>query len=99
MIDFFRTLLKIRTRRRPLSTKPRPQVGSIIVRGNVRIRVSQPIHPDLWDWMLLSGWRVNTYRKDRRRYQTLPDAVLSELVAAPPQNRSELHSRLVERWT
>jgi len=97
VIDFFRNLLKIRKKRRPLPTGPRPQVGSIIVRKMTRIRVSQPIPPDLWDWLLLSGWRVNTFRNDRRRYRTLPDGVLSQLAAAAPERRSELHARLVER--
>lgn len=97
MINFFRNLLKIRKKRRPLPSGPRPQVGSIIVRRSLRIRVSQPIHPDLWDWLMLSGWRVNTYKNDRRRYHTLPSGVLSQLAAVAPEHRSELHAQLVGR--
>lgn len=97
MNDFFRNLFKIRTKRRALPSGPRPQVGSIIVRKTMRIRVTQPISSDLWDWLLLSGWRVNTFKNDRRHYRTLPDGVLVQLAAATPEHRSELHTRLVER--
>ena len=95
MFDFARTLLGIRKKRRPLPTGLTPKPGTTIVRENVKIRIDQPITQELWDWMLLSGWRVNPVLKDRRHYAALPQNALQQLLVTQSEMRAKVHDRLI----
>lgn len=96
MIDFFRTLFGIRKKRKLLPATARPQIGATIVRRNVKIKVSQPCDPALWDWMLLSGWRVNPMRNDRRVCVSLPRDAIDQLNAAGVDKWAKVHDRLLK---
>ena len=95
MFDLLRTLFGIRQKRRSLPATPRPQVGASIVRNGFKIKVSQPCDPDLWDWLLLAGWRVNPVRHDRRRTINLPHDALARLNAAGIERRAKVHDDLL----
>jgi hypothetical protein len=94
MLDLIRTLFRIRKKRRALPSSASPKIGSTIVRNNLKIKLSQPLDPELWSWLQLSGWRVNTVRNDRRAYVALSEDALARLIAAPPDQRTRLHARL-----
>jgi hypothetical protein len=95
MKDLIRKIFNIRTKRKALPTSEKPDVGSVIVRRGLRIKVTESIDPELWDWMLLVGWRANNFRKDRRHYTDLPNDTLSKLKAAGASEREIFHSRLL----
>ena len=96
MKDFVRTLFRIRKPRRPLPAGPFPQVGGTIILGNIKMDVTVPIEQDLWDWMLLTGWRVLTISHDRRSSIQLPSGALGLLVAADPDDRERLQDRMLD---
>jgi hypothetical protein len=95
MINFLRTLLGIRKKRQPLPISPRPPLGATIVRRSVKMTVTEPLNEEVWDWMLLSGWRVSAVRNDRRKSVDLPSEALKRLLAAEPDKRAEVHARLL----
>lgn len=86
MKNFLRTLFGIRAKRKALPITPAPQPGASIVRNGYKIKVTQPCSNDLWDWLLLSGWRV-TIRNDRRACTMLPEETFARLSAAPAASR------------
>ncbi len=95
MKNFFRTLLGIRTKRQPLPITPPPKVGASIVRNGYRIKVTQPCRSDLWDWLLLSGWRAIPVRHDRRASIVLPEETIPQLNVASTEDRQRLLETLV----
>lgn len=95
MKDLIRTLLGIRKKRQPLPASSRPPVGVSIVRRGVKMNVTHPIDAELWDWLLLSGWRVNLMRNDRRRRVALRSNALSDLIAAGSEKRAKVHAQLI----
>ena len=95
MIDFVRNLFGVRKKRKALPTSSVPQIGGTIIRNNVKVKVSQPIDPELWEWMQLSGWRVNKVKNDRRKYLGLPKDALAQLAAVSPESRAQIHTSLL----
>lgn len=96
MVDFLRTLFGIRKRRKALPMTPTPQIGATIVRNGVKLKVTKSCDPELWEWLLLSGWRVNPVRNDRRTYVSLPKDALSQLHAAGIEKREMVHEKLLD---
>lgn len=95
MKNFFRRLLGIRTKRRALPITPVPPTGTTIIRNGFKIKVTQTCSPELWDWLLLSGWRVVPVRHDRRAGTTLPDAAMHMLNAASVEQREHVMGNLL----
>ncbi len=95
MRDFLRTLFGVRKKRRPFPSGPRPGVGAVIVRRELCMKVTQAIEPELWEWLMLSGWRVNAMRNERRRFVSLPTTALSLLIAAGADKRAKVHANLI----
>lgn len=95
MKDLFRNLLSIRQKRRPAPVGSVPAVGVSIIRGDVKLNVTEPISRDLWSWMVLSGWRNVPVKNDRRQYTQLPDSLLKQLVDAAPTERDAVHARIL----
>ena len=96
MKDLFRNLLSIRQKRRTPPVGPLPAVGSFIQRGNVKMAITEPVPPELWDWLVLSGWRNLPVKSDRRKALQVPQGALRQLITADPQERNRAHSRLLE---
>ena len=96
MLDIVRTVFGIRTKRRAQPSDRTPGVGSKIVRNDVLLEIQQPLNSELWDWMLLSGWRVNTVQHDRRKYTKLPHTALDQLIRAGTEKRGAVHSALLK---
>lgn len=96
MKDFFRNLFGIRQKRKGLPITPPPKVGASIIRNGVRIKVVQPCDAELWDWLLLMGWRVNPVRNDRRAYTNLPKETINRLRTAGSTQRGRVLEELME---
>ena len=47
MKDMFRTLLSIRQKRKPAPVGPLPAVGTVILRGQVKMAVTHPLPREL----------------------------------------------------
>lgn len=95
MKDFIRTLFGIRQKRKSLPPSQIPANRATLIRGGVKMTVNTQIRADLWDWLMLSGWRVNTFRNDRRKYSQMPDNALQQLMAVPSNERGNLHKKLL----
>lgn len=57
--------------------------------------VTHPIEPDMWNWLVLSGWRSVPVKHDRRKCMALPKSALKELISADIQERDATHARLL----
>lgn len=97
MKDLLRNLFSIRQQRKPAPVGPLPQVGATILRGQVKMTVSQPVPRELWDWLVLSGWRNMPVKNDRRKGLVVPEGALKALIDADPQERNRAHSRILEQ--
>ena len=97
MKDLLRNLFSIRQQRKPAPVGPLPQVGSTIISGEVKMAVDQPIPRELWDWLVLSGWRNLPVKVDRRKGLRAPEGALRDLITANPQERNRAHSRILEQ--
>lgn len=95
MLDLLRTLFRIRKTRQVPSSGPMPKLGSTLVRQGVKMKVSQPMDPELWDWLQLSGWRVSTVRNDRRKSIVLPSDAMARLLAVDADERGKVHAQLI----
>ena len=97
MKDMFRTLLSIRQKRKPAPVGPLPAVGTVILRGQVKMAVTHPLPRELWDWLVLSGWRNLPVKDDRRKGLLAPTDALKTLLEADPQQRNHAHDRILEQ--
>ena len=97
MKDLLRNLFSIRQQRKPAPVGPLPQVGSTIIRGEVKMAIDQPVPRELWDWLVLSGWRNLPVKNDRRKGRLAPEGALKTLIDADPQERNRAHSRILEQ--
>lgn len=97
MKDWIRNALSIRQQRRPAPVGSRPAPGATLVRGPVKMLVTHEVPPELWDWLVLSGWRNLPVKHDRRKGMRAPAGALKELLDADPQERNRAHSRILEQ--
>ena len=63
--------------------------------GSLKMQVTDPMPRELWDWMVLSGWRNVPVAKDRRQSVDLPARTLKDLIDAAPTERDALHARIL----
>ena len=98
MKDWIRTVLSIRQKRRPAPVGPLPEVGAFVIRDELKMLITQPPPPELWDWMVLSGWRNLPIKTDRRKGTLAPEGALKALIdATDPQVRNRVHARILEQ--
>ena len=97
MKDKLRTLFSIRTKRQAPPVGPLPPVGSSIMCRGLKMQITHPMPRELWDWMVLSGWRNLPVATDRRRGVRLPDEALKTLMDADPRERNQVYARLLEQ--
>ena len=74
-----------------------PPVGALILRGPVKMLVTHPLPAELWDWLVLSGWRNLPVKDDRRKGLLAPTDALKTLLEADPQQRNHAHDRILEQ--
>ncbi|PJI99329.1 hypothetical protein CLU85_4173 [Acidovorax sp. 69] len=97
MKDLIRTIFSIRQDRRPAPVGHLPPVGTVILRGELKMVVTHLVPGELWDWLVLSGWRNMPVKTDRRKGMRLPDEALKTLIDAEPHERNQVHARLLEQ--
>ena len=73
-----------------------PPVGALIMRGPVKMLVTHPLPAELWDWLVLSGWRNMPVKDDRRKDMQLLEGALKALIDAGPAERNQVHARILE---
>ena len=94
--DKLRSIFRVRTRRRLAAVGPRPSVGDHIAKEGVRVRVSDEMDEELWQWLILKGWRKIFLSADRRRYLVADDALFDELILAGNEERDSIEDRMIE---
>ena len=97
MKDWIRNVLSIRQARRPAPVGQVPAVGTDIQRGALKMAVTHRISGELWDWLVLSGWRNLPVKVDRRKGLRAPEGALRDLITANPLERNRAHSRILEQ--
>ena len=95
MKDLLRTVFSIRQQRRAPPAGPVPPEGAFIIRKDVKMAVNQTIPRDLWNWMVLSGWRTIPVKIDRRKSREVPASALMQLISAHPTERDAVHARVL----
>lgn len=95
--DAARTLFKVRVKRKAPTSKQFPKTGSFIVRTEAQMMVTMDLTEDLWEWLVLQGWRANSFPRDRRHYAQWPTNSMAILAKAPPGERENLYRRLMVR--
>lgn len=95
MQDWMRNLLSIRQNRRAPSAKGAPKIGSAIVLDGVTMQVTKQVPGELWEWMVLSGWRNVPVANDRRATAVLAPDALAQLIRAPVVERNSVHANLL----
>lgn len=95
MQDWMRNLLSIRQNRRAPSAKGAPKIGSAIILDGVTMQITEPVPKELWEWMVLSGWRNVPVANDRRATTQLAPEALAQLIRAPAADRNSVHASLL----
>jgi hypothetical protein len=91
LVDSMRSMLGVRKVRSVPPPGPKPRLGARIVKDNLRITVQAGLTDATWHWLVLNGWREDTYRNDRRLYRDVPPSRVAELFDADdPDERTRL---------
>ena len=93
LLHKLRSLLGIRRERQIPPPGPKPQVGSILVRNHLKVRLRSPLDDEQWEWLGQMGWRRVDMRANRRRYQALPDQTMRKLL--DKNHRTTAHEKIV----
>jgi hypothetical protein len=74
----------------PRTAKPR--IGSHVVHVEKRLRLVMQagMSDELWQWLMDRGWRVESYRPERRDYGDIPASYVTRLIDADPDQRRKL---------
>jgi hypothetical protein len=91
VIDSIRTMLGVRRKRTVPAPGLKPRLGARIVKDDVRIVVQAGLTDATWQWLVLHGWREDSYRNNRRRYREVPPSLVAQLFdAADPDECAQL---------
>ena len=91
VIDSIRTMLGVRRKRTVPAPGQKPRLGARIVKDDVRIVVQAGLTDATWQWLVLHGWREDSYRNNRRRYREVPPSLVAQLFdAADPDECAQL---------
>src|SRR3974390_1220831 len=94
-----RSLLSVRERlQRQLprrSSKPRIGAYVVNVKQGLRLVVQAGMSDDLWKWLTERGWRVDSYRPDRREYRDIPASSVTTLIDADADRREDVMAEAV----
>jgi hypothetical protein len=82
LFSSLRKVLGVQRKRASPRAGAKPRLGAKIVKGEVRMTVQAGLTEDTWRWLVLQGWREETYRGDRRAYREVPPSLVTELFDA-----------------
>lgn len=100
--DQVRTLFRIRKARkvsRLVFDAPKPRMGSVLVRGEIRMTIQAGLTDDLWTWLASQGWREPEVFPDRRHYRDIPQAWVTRLFDSPAEHRLKVLVAAVSKAT
>jgi hypothetical protein len=83
-----RGLLRIRDERAFPRRGRKPAIGAYVVWGELRMTIQAGITDELWEWLMVQGWRELRYAPDRRHYLVIPPHYVTELIDAPEEEWS-----------
>lgn len=95
MQDWLRTLFSVRIRRKTPAAGPMPPQGASVANGMFKMRITDAMPRELWEWMVLWGWRDLPVSQDRRTYVELPGPAFQDLARATAADREALHARML----
>lgn len=93
LIHKLRSLFGIRRERQTPPLGSKPQVGSILVRNRLKLRLRTPLEDEQWEWLGQMGWRRVDMRANRRRYEALPDQTMRKLL--DKNHRLAAHQKII----
>jgi hypothetical protein len=74
-----------------------PKLGSHITKQRGVMKVTVAMQPDLWDWLVLLGWREIDLKTNRRAVTKLSETSFFELAKASMAEREEIHNRIIRQ--
>jgi len=92
-----RSLMGVRYERQLPRRSAKPNIGSAIihVEAGLRLVVQAGMSDELWLWLLARGWRVVSFRPDRRRYREVPWSWVTLLIDSDPASREKLFAEAI----
>ena len=81
----------VQDRRQEPLPGPCPEVGAAIVRRDMVMKISEPISPALWEWLVRLGWREVKLSTNRRQYHRAPSGTFARLASAAPEQRELIY--------
>jgi hypothetical protein len=97
--NLFRGGKPARERRRTPPAGPCPPIGASLVKRDVVMKVTEPMQPEFWDWLVLSGWREVRLSRNRRKYIAAPPGAFRRLARAVSQDRDTLYQKMLGPMT
>jgi hypothetical protein len=75
----------------------RPAVNVYITKQQIAIKLTEPITAELWDWLVLMGWREVDIQSNRRKITRLHDETFSKLANARHDEREAIYRSILNR--
>jgi hypothetical protein len=97
--NLFRGGKPAKDRRRTPPAGSCPPIGASLVKNGVVMKVTEPVQPEFWDWLVLSGWREVRLSRNRRKYVAAPPAAFRRLSRAVSQDRDMVYKKLLGPMT
>jgi hypothetical protein len=82
-------------RRRLARVGKLPIIGAYIAKQQIAIKVTEPMHSSLWEWLVLIGWREVDIKTNRRKIRRLHDDTFSKLARAQPLDREAVYKEIL----
>ncbi len=101
MFDALKTMIfggkPAKERRRLARASKRPAIDAYITKQQIAIKVTEPMTAELWDWLVLMGWREVDIKSNRRKIRRLHDETFAQLVNAKPAEREAVYRAILNR--
>ncbi|MFA7350044.1 MAG: hypothetical protein WC009_04750 [Methylotenera sp.] len=99
MFDALKTMIfggkPAKERRRLVRASKRPAINVYITKQQIAIKVTEPMTTELWDWLVLMGWREVDIKSNRRKITRLHDETFSKLANAKPVEREAVYRAIL----
>ncbi|BCM24628.1 hypothetical protein [Methyloradius palustris] len=83
-------------RHMPRVGKP-PAINAYIAKQQTAMKITAPVTQELWDWLILMGWREIEIKSNRRKIRRLDDRVFSKLAQANQQDREAIYREILSK--
>lgn len=83
-------------RRRLARSGKVPALDSHIIKQQLVIKITEPMVQDLWDWLVLMGWREIDMKSNRRKVRRLGNDTFAKIAQADYSVREEAYRELLK---